>query len=155
MTESGTSVQTPPNFKLKKTILIVVMIVEIAYCIYAFFEAKKSAESMLANKPASERTEENLKSLTNGFRAGAVIGALFNLLMFYGIEKHHICLVTTLVVLNGISAFFAVLGFFFGGGGLITVALTVILAIVGYLFLKDIRLMRDQERAGKMGRGAA
>lgn len=59
MTESGT-VQTPPNFKLKKTILIVVMIVEIAYCIYAFFEAKKSAESMLASKPASERTEENL-----------------------------------------------------------------------------------------------
>ncbi len=78
--------------------------------------------------------------------------------MFYGIEKHHICLVTTLVVLNGITAFFAVLGFFFGGGGLITAALTVILALVGYLFLKDIRLMRDQERAGKMtaaGRGAA
>ena len=72
----------------------------------------------------------------------------FNLLMCYGVHQHHLCQVTLLVVVQVIVTFG--LGLFFIGFGLVSlqgiILCRVVVAIVAFFFLRDIRQMKKQEK---------
>ncbi len=79
------------------------------------------------------------------------LNILYHLSMVYGVVKHHVCLVTTLTVFQVLGALlFLVTFLFFGGTDYLATVIAVLIALVAYLFLRDIRLMREQERAYKV-----
>ncbi len=78
------------------------------------------------------------------------LNILYHLSMVYGVVKHHVCLVTTLTVFQVLGALLLLVTFLFGGTDYLATVIAVLIALVAYLFLRDIRLMREQERAYKV-----
>lgn len=78
----------------------------------------------------------------------------FNLLMCYGVHRHHLCLVTSLVVVQvivtiGLVLFLLVFGLVSLQGIILG---PVAVAIVAFFFLKDIRQMKAQKEQ-EQGKG--
>ncbi len=146
------AVQEPEYFKLKKYTLLVLIGLGIVVCVALFFFAPEVANTILLR--FRDDSEESRDKLMTAIRLLAAVFAVFSFVMFYGIKEHHICLVTAFTVLQGINAIISVLGFLAGATDLSNVAGPLIVAVIAYLFLRDIRLMKEQERAAKVQRGA-
>ncbi len=86
--------------------------------------------------------------LITAFGVIALAMIAFNLLMCYGVHQHHLCQVTLLVVVQVIVTLG--LGLFFIGFGLVSfqgiILGPVVVAIVAFFFLRDIRQMKEQEQ---------
>lgn len=72
-----------------------------------------------------------------------MLAVLVQAIFLFGIAHHNLCLVTVFVVLACLGSFIDVAKLLTGNGSFLSAILTIFIAVVAYLFMKDLRTMRD------------
>ncbi|KAH9396515.1 hypothetical protein TYRP_019537 [Tyrophagus putrescentiae] len=151
------STAIPPKFfSVKKVILLLAMILEAARTIvYMIIVTARAGELLKHLKPAN--TKENRKILAMVVYIGGSLNLAYLLLMTVVVLRRHLTLLTTLTVLQALSVIGTIVLFIvalfdsakvypFGVVNYIGLVSNLLLTALLYLYLRDVRLIRDQER---------
>ncbi|KAH9396508.1 hypothetical protein TYRP_019530 [Tyrophagus putrescentiae] len=143
----------PDYFTVKKLILLVVIGIDVLHTCYQLTLVDLNVRAMyegIGRQYPELDTPENREATVVLVYVLFGLNILYHLSMVYGVVKHHVCLVTTLTVFQVLGALLLLVTFLFGGTDYLATVIAVLIALVAYLFLRDIRLMREQERAYKV-----
>ncbi len=72
-----------------------------------------------------------------------MLAVLVQAIFLFGIAHHNLCVVTVFVVFACLGSFVDVAKLLTGNGSFLGAILTIVIAVVAYFFMKDLRTMRD------------
>ncbi|KAH9396516.1 hypothetical protein TYRP_019538 [Tyrophagus putrescentiae] len=145
----------PKHFYAKKYFLMILLAVSIFLDVISIFFVNASLAFFmtLIKTGTGEHSEEEIKGIQTLIVLllifYLVLAVLVQAIFFFGIAHHNLCVVTVFVVFACLGSFVDVAKLLTGNGALLEAILTIFIAVVAYLFMKDLRTMRD----GQLQRG--
>ncbi|KAH9396510.1 hypothetical protein TYRP_019532 [Tyrophagus putrescentiae] len=147
---------------VKKCALLAVMALEALRIIY-FMVKTEAIANQLQDNIKQPITEDDRKTLRLALYIAGVVGFAYLLFMLVGVLLRHLCIVSTLVVLQILGVFAWVIDLLLkavgadGGGysassnilqsvNYLSVLIGLAIAVLLYIYLRDIRQIRDEER---------